>query len=136
MDPWILLIIAGIAAAVLLPMRLSRVDPQRARELVDRGAQLIDVRSPQEYAAAHLPGALLVPLRQLTGKKSGSFDPDQALIVYCASGARSALAARSLRRAGYAKVYDLGSISRWPSAERSAEPPPADRQEAPEATLQ
>lgn len=136
MDPWILLIIAGIAAAVLLPMRLSRVDPQLASELVASGAQLIDVRSPQEYAVAHLPGARLLPLRQLTAKKPGDLDPNQAVIVYCASGARSALAARSLRKAGYAKVYDLGSISRWPTAQRQAEPPPADRPESTEATLQ
>ena len=51
MDPWILLIIAGIAAAVVLPMRLSRVDPRRAQELALGGAVLIDVRSPAEYAA-------------------------------------------------------------------------------------
>ncbi len=135
MDPWILLIIAGIAAAVVLPMRLSRVDPRRAQELALGGAVLIDVRSPAEYAAAHLPGALLLPLRQLSGKNLASLDRSQALIVYCTSGARSALAARSLRRAGYSKVFDLGSISRWPAAERHAELTAAPPQEAIDPTL-
>ena len=120
MDPWILLIIVAIAAAVLLPMRLSRVDPQRAQQLVASGATLLDVRSAAEYAAVHLPGAQLLPLRQFSTAKLAVLDPTHPVIVYCASGARSALAARSLRRAGYSKVYDLGSISRWPTAERSS----------------
>lgn len=135
MDPWIVLIIAGIAAAVLLPMRLSRVAPQRALELVSSGAQLLDVRSPAEYAAAHLPGAQLLPLRQLTPKNLAALNPHHAVIVYCASGARSALAARSLRRAGYTQVYDLGGIARWPSAERMVGLP-ATLQESTAPTLQ
>ena len=131
MDPWIILIVIGIGAAVWLPMRLSRVDPLKAEQLVAQGAGLIDVRSPGEFAAGHLPGARLVPLQQLLSNPKQLGDVQAEWVLYCASGARSALALRALRRAGFRHVHDLGSLGRWPFhaalAEEAAEEPAADQ---------
>lgn len=114
MDPWIILIVIGIGAAVWLPMRLSRVDPLKAEQLVAQGAGLIDVRSPEEFATGHLPGARLMPLQQLLSNPRQLGDLQAEWVLYCASGARSALAMRALRRAGFRHVHDLGSLGRWP----------------------
>jgi rhodanese-related sulfurtransferase len=108
-------------------MRLSRVDPLKAEQLVAQGAGLIDVRSPGEFAAGHLPGARLVPLQQLLSNPKQLGDTQAEWVLYCASGARSALALRALRRAGFRHVHDLGSLGRWPYrpalAEAAAEEP-------------
>lgn len=133
MDPWIILIVIGIGAAVWLPMRLSRVDPVKAEQLVAQGAGLIDVRSPGEFAAGHLPGARLVPLQQLLSNPKQLGDVQAEWVLYCASGARSALALRALRRAGFRHVHDLGSLGRWPY--RAALPPAAVEEPAADQPL-
>lgn len=131
MDPWIILIVIGIGAAVWLPMRLSRVDPLKAEQLVAQGAGLIDVRSPGEFAAGHLPGARLMPLQQLLSNPKQLGDVQAQWVLYCASGARSALAIRALRRAGFRHVHDLGSLGRWPYraalAEAAVQEPAAEQ---------
>jgi thioredoxin 1 len=96
--------------ALSVPGVISGVE---ARRLVETGARLVDVRSPDEFAAGHLPGAINVPLQQL-GSRLGEFGPHgTALVVHCRSGGRSANAARLLQQAGFARVYDLGSMGRW-----------------------
>lgn len=88
------------------------VDSARARELVSQGATLVDVRSPGEFEGGHIEGAVNVPVGELASKL-GQIPKDRAVVVYCASGMRSARAATALREAGYQDVYDLGSMSRW-----------------------
>lgn len=86
------------------------------RELVARGAPLIDVRTPQEFAAGHVEGAINIPVDQvgarLTEIKNLAAGKDQTLVIYCRSGNRSAHAARALRAAGY-EVVDFGPMSAW-----------------------
>jgi len=89
------------------------IDSGRARELLSAGARLIDVRSPAEFSGHRLPGAVNIPLGLLDTRlpellKGGP------VIFYCASGMRSAQAAKALRRAGRPEdVYNLGGIGRW-----------------------
>lgn len=74
-------------------------------------ALLIDVRSPQEWAQGHLEGAVLVPLDQLQPRIGRvAPDPDRTLIVYCASGARSAMACALLRQMGYQNLLNGGGL--------------------------
>lgn len=79
---------------------------------------LIDVREPAEWAAGHVPGATLLPRGILEGKiEELAPDPDQPLVLYCASGGRSALAAESLQRMGYRRVLSLaGGFTAWQEA--------------------
>ncbi len=66
----------------------------------------IDVRSYGEFMAGHLPGAHSVPLpRLLELMPALQLPPDTPLLVYCATGARSELAAAALRRQGWQRVY-------------------------------
>lgn len=76
---------------------------------------LVDVRTPEEFASGHIPGALNIPLQEL-GQKTDRLAKDKALILYCRSGSRSAHAAGMLGRLGYTNVQDLGGIYHWTSA--------------------
>jgi phage shock protein E len=117
-----LLIAAAIALVMWLPMRKGRVDAATAARLLRHGALLVDVRSHAEFAATRLQGAVHVPLAECLRAPPAALPRDRPLVVYCASGARSALAARALRRHGWPEVSDLGSLRRWPERiERSAD---------------
>jgi len=93
--------------------RARQTSPKQARLLVDTGALLLDVRTPAEFEAGHLPGAINLPLPKLTANPAAVGDPQRPVVVYCASGTRSAVASTVLRRVGFAQVADLGSMSRW-----------------------
>ena len=82
-----------------------------ARSVTDY--QLLDVRQPQEYENEHLPGALLIPLKQLSEKLAG-LDRKKPLLVYCAVGGRSRAAAQFLAGQGFEEVYNIsGGIKKW-----------------------
>ena len=75
------------------------------------GAQLIDVRTAEEYAAGHIQGATLLPLQDIQSGKMPMANKDKTVYVYCRSGNRSAQAATILRNAGYTNVVDLGAMT-------------------------
>ncbi len=87
------------------------VNGTRARALVAQGAQLVDVRSPEEYEFGHIDGAANIPVDTL-GRRMGEIKKDRPVVLYCRSGARSSFAATQLIKAGY-EVYDLGPMTAW-----------------------
>jgi phage shock protein E len=117
-----------IATVVWLWMRHDRPSVEVVAKAVADGAVLVDVRSADEFASGHLAGAVNLPLGNLV-HDSAALPKDGVIVVYCRSGTRSAMAARQLRKAGFASVLDLGSASRWPqrrvAPEDFSEPPPA-----------
>jgi rhodanese-related sulfurtransferase len=77
---------------------------------------VVDVRAVGEWEGSHIGGAINLPLSQLTDRL-GELPPDRDVVVYCAGGYRSAIAASVLRRAGLGRVADLvGGIGAWQSA--------------------
>lgn len=76
------------------------------------GAFVLDVRQPEEYAAGHVPGAVLVPLDQLPARQD-EIPSDRALLVICRSGARSATAVQALTSAGYDATNIAGGTMAW-----------------------
>ena len=76
------------------------------------GAYVLDVRQPDEYEAAHVPGAVLVPLDQLEARQA-EVPRDRPLLVICKSGARSAAAVRALAAAGYDATNVAGGTLAW-----------------------
>lgn len=90
----------------------TRVDGTQARSLVADGAQLIDVRTPAEFAAGHVDGALNIPVSVLPVRLN-ELDSARAVVVYCRSGGRSASAGGILHKAGFSHVHDLGPMSAW-----------------------
>ena len=85
-----------------------------AREMVANGAQLVDVRSPQEYAMGAIPGSLNLPLQAIHAAEQ-HLDKDKPVIVYCASGMRSGQALGVLSQMGFDAVHNLGSINKYVS---------------------
>ncbi|NOJ78319.1 rhodanese-like domain-containing protein [Myxococcus xanthus] len=84
-----------------------------ARRRVEAGATLVDVRTPEEFAAGHIPGAVNIPVDELA-RRFGELGSQQTpLVVYCRSGARSGRAERLLKEQGFQDVFNLGSMSTW-----------------------
>jgi sulfur-carrier protein adenylyltransferase/sulfurtransferase len=96
--------------------QIDEVDPAEVNELIDEGVAVIDVRESDEVAAGHLPGAKHIPRGYLESRIEGVVgDRDAHVIVYCASGNRSAYAARTLAEdLGYTNVSSMkGGITLW-----------------------
>jgi molybdopterin/thiamine biosynthesis adenylyltransferase/rhodanese-related sulfurtransferase len=96
--------------------RIDEIDPAAAREQLSDGAVAIDVREPEEWGAGHIPGARHVPKSYLESRIEGAIpDRSQHLILYCASGNRSAWAARTLiEDLGYERVESMtGGFTLW-----------------------
>ena len=114
MDAWIdtALVVAVIVGWLAL-RRLGLVHAADAQRWLTEGAVVVDVRSPDEFAAGHVAGAINVPLGELK-TRIGQAVPDKSrpLLVHCLSGGRSALARRSLVGQGYTRVANLGSLGR------------------------
>lgn len=79
--------------------------------------QLLDVRQPAEYEQGHLAGARLIPLKELLGRFR-ELEKGKPVLVYCAVGGRSKVAARVLSGLGFAHVYNIaGGIKAWQGGE-------------------
>jgi phage shock protein E len=85
------------------------------KDKIKAGARVIDVRTRGEFADEAYPGALNVPLGELPGKLDELGPKDKPIVLYCASGARSAQAARLLKQAGFADVVNAGGLEDMPT---------------------
>ena len=96
--------------------QIEEVDPSEVHELIDEGVAVVDVRESEEFAAGHLPGARHVP-RSYLESRIEAIVPDRStqVILYCASGIRSAYGARTLQQElGYEHVRSMtGGITLW-----------------------
>jgi sulfur-carrier protein adenylyltransferase/sulfurtransferase len=97
--------------------QVDEVDPAEVSEHLGNGIVVVDVRETEEWDAGHIPGAKHVPRGYLESRIEGAVgaDRDQRVILYCASGQRSALAAHTLRHElGYENVASMtGGITLW-----------------------
>src|SRR5256714_13377317 len=96
--------------------QIDEVDPGEARRQASNGATLVDVRETHEFEAGHIPGAKHVPRGYLESRiETAVPDRDAHVILYCASGQRSALAAHTLQELlGYRNVESMtGGITLW-----------------------
>ena len=75
---------------------------------------ILDVRTPQEFSEAHIPGAINVPNETIRVDKIPELPKeDQLILVYCRSGNRSKQASEKLAKIGYKNVYEFGGINEW-----------------------
>ena len=84
-----------------------------ARALVEQGAQLVDVREPDEFQESHLQGAINMPASTLTQRVDEL--RGKTIVLYCQSGLRSQEALQLILRQGRDQVYNLGAMARWES---------------------
>lgn len=90
---------------------MKSIEPTELAALGD-DATIIDVRQPDEYEAAHVDGATLIPLGELTGRL-GELPADRTLYIMCHSGGRSAQATAFLEAQGIDAVNVVGGITGW-----------------------
>jgi phage shock protein E len=116
MSSWnvVAVVVFALFAWQIIRMFVGKVAPEKAKALVEGGALLVDVRSPGEHASFHLPGSINVPVGEVSARLGELGDKQKPVVVYCASGVRSASAVGTLRAAGFTDVHDLGGLSRWP----------------------
>lgn len=105
--------IAGAGGWFMYSQQASAERSSEARQAVKAGAKLLDVRTPEEFAAGHIEGAVNIPVQELERRIDEVGAKEQQLVVYCRSGNRSRTAKGILERAGYNKVIDLGAMSAW-----------------------
>ena len=87
-----------------------------AEELASGGPLAVDVRTPREHDEKSVAGSVNIPLNQLA-ERLGELPADRPLLVYCAGGYRSSIAASLLQRAGFAHVSEIaGGIAAWEAA--------------------
>jgi rhodanese-related sulfurtransferase len=87
---------------------------------LEAGAPVIDVRNPDEYAEARIPGVTLIPLPEL-GARIDEVPKDRRVYVVCAVGGRSLNAAKALNNAGYDAVSVAGGTNAWAAEGRPVE---------------
>ncbi|WP_274476046.1 rhodanese-like domain-containing protein [Mangrovimonas aestuarii] len=92
------------------------VSPEEMKGLLELDeVQLVDVRTPEEYAEGYIEGFQNIDFNSPTFDDDISkLDKNKPVILYCHSGGRSAKCAKKLQEAGFVKIYDLdGGISKW-----------------------
>ena len=110
---------------------VPRVSPAQARELIGRGALVLDVRdAPEVEKSGKVQGAVHVSRGMLEFRADPEspyhdkkFDRARPVIVYCASGGRSALSGKTLKDMGYGEVYNLGAFKDWAESGGEVEKP-------------
>lgn len=99
---------------------MRQIDVDQLETNLKDGATLVDVREPGEYAEAHVPGAVLVPMGQLSDRL-GELDRSRPVHVICASGNRSSAMCDLLSAAGFEAVNVTGGTTAWVRSGRPVE---------------
>jgi rhodanese-related sulfurtransferase len=121
----VIIVLAGAAFAVLnsnnpgdsaqgsLPLEIN---VEQAYQMVDEGAFLLDVRTPEEWDDFHAPQATLIPLDELASRVD-EVPKDREIVVICRSGNRSQVGRDTLLTAGHTSVTSVdGGMNAWRSA--------------------
>lgn len=120
------LVFAALAVGILLSgcggndmdnKGYRQISQEEAKRMMDEQQVIIlDVREAQEYAAGHIPGAVLLPVGSIDEESAAGVIPekDSTVLVYCRSGNRSKTASAKLAELGYTQLYEFGGINTWP----------------------
>lgn len=93
-----------------------KITAQEAKQMMEEKAvTVVDVRTSDEYAQQHIPGAILVPNETIDSDPPEMLpDKDAVILVHCRTGIRSKDASDKLVQLGYKNIYDFGGIKDWP----------------------
>jgi rhodanese-related sulfurtransferase len=99
----------------MLDFEISPEEAQRLLAASDENKPLLlDVREPQEFATAKLPGSVLMPMGEVSRRAHQELDPEQPILVLCHHGVRSMNVTVWLRGQGFEKAQSIaGGIDRW-----------------------
>lgn len=115
---WLIAVVLGLSlTACQVGFSLAAMTPDilMARLESDNPPVLLDVRSPQEYAEGHIPGAINIPYREVPNRLDELADfITQEIVVYCEVGVRAGIAELALEQAGYQHIVQLeGDMRAW-----------------------
>lgn len=117
-NAFVIVLAVGLIALGLLRRRLigggAIASRRRLEELIDDGALVVDVRTPEEFAEGHVPGALNVPLDEIVQRSAELGDPSRQIILYCRTGNRSGQAIARLHRQGFRAMTNGGGLDNMP----------------------
>ena len=94
-----------------------QITMQEAVEMMEKEENyiILDVRTHEEFAAGHIPGAIVIPNETIGTEEIARLpDKDQLIMVYCRSGNRSKQASDKLVALGYTNIVEFGGINSWP----------------------
>ena len=83
------------------------------RLIKEKNAQLVDVRTPEEFESSKLPGAINIPLQDIDYIGTHKLQKELPVVVFCRSGQRSHMAMQILLSQGFNEVHNLGSYMAW-----------------------
>ena len=108
-----LLLLTGCASGGPSYQQISQEEAARILEQ-EENILILDVRTPEEFAAGHIKGAVNLPNEDI-GPQNLSLLPDrnQKILVYCRSGNRSKQASQKLAELGYTGILEFGGINTW-----------------------
>ena len=112
-----LLLLAGCAAPVEQEISYRQIAMDEAIMMMKEETDyiILDVRTPEEFAEKHIPGALNIPNETISTEEIPELpDKDQLILVYCRSGNRSKQASEKLVVLGYTNIVEFGGINDWP----------------------
>jgi rhodanese-related sulfurtransferase len=105
----VLMLIAVVAFELRLRARAAfEVSVAEAIRMINNGATVVDVRDANQFATAHIVGAVNIPPAELAKGEEGKIKKKRAVVVVCDSGSESIDSARKLRAAGFDGAFSLG----------------------------
>lgn len=103
-----------IGLFIMVYMVKGHIAKKKVRLALSNGALVIDVRTPSEYSSGHYDGSVNIPVDKMESNLKKIGTKERTIVVYCASGSRSAAATRFLNTKGYKNVVNGGSLSSLP----------------------
>ncbi len=100
--------IIGFLSIVITSCGNAQQSKTELKKVIDNGAMLVDVRTPQEFAEGSVKGAVNIPLNTIENNLD-KFDKKKDIVLFCRSGNRSSQAETILKKNGLTKVYNGGS---------------------------
>ena len=110
------LLLTGCGVVAEQEASYRQINMEEAAEMMEKesGYIILDVRTPEEFAEKHIPGALNIPNEAIgTDEIPELPDKQQLILVYCRSGNRSKQASEKLVAQGYTNIVEFGGINDW-----------------------
>ena len=111
------LFLAGCALPAGQEVSYRQINMDEAITMMEEESSyiILDVRTPEEFADKHIPGAINIPNETISTEEIPELpDKDQLILVYCRSGNRSKQASEKLAALGYSNIVEFGGINDWP----------------------
>ena len=111
------LFLAGCALPAGQEVSYRQINMDEAITMMEEESSyiILDVRTPEEFADKHIPGAINIPNETISTEEIPELpNKDQLILVYCRSGNRSKQASEKLVALGYTNIVEFGGINDWP----------------------